>query len=266
MLQQESTKYRIINRNTTNNNSTTSVDFFELIPKLTGYIALISLIYGIIKLQFYYGVLFKIPIFQYLDISEIILISPLSLISSLLHYFTIIVGTLYFLGTFGSRKIWKKSRKIYLIIILAIFGTTHYVVSNGILTIQFPLYKWYEALFVTLGHLAPMFAFVISGFFIDYFEVVKKYSLIMPFVFIVWLAFSESYATYYLLTNTERAINAKLKLKDGKTLKSNKDFKYIGRTNKYWFFLLTKTGNVRAIKDEDVEVSEFNMIMQKNKK
>lgn len=86
----------------------------------------------------------------------------------------------------------------------------------------------------------------------------KRNRYVAVFVVTVWYGIFESFANYEALTKSSNPLHYVMKIKDGSVIKTGKDWAYAGRTKDYWFVYNIKNKFTRAIKNDEIEVIDFD--------
>ncbi|MDB5136723.1 MAG: hypothetical protein JWP37_3326 [Mucilaginibacter sp.] len=81
-------------------------------------------------------------------------------------------------------------------------------------------------------------------------------------VFALWYGIFESFANYAVLNDNVKHINFIMSLRNGEKIKTNNNLIYAGRTKNYWFLYNRKTHFVRALKNDNVSIIDFDEILK----
>jgi hypothetical protein len=82
--------------------------------------------------------------------------------------------------------------------------------------------------------------------------------LVGIFILVIWYALFDSLASFSALQKSDHQLHTVLKLKSGQKVVIGNAYHFAGRTNAYWFLYNTKTHFVRTIKNDDVEIVDFD--------
>jgi hypothetical protein len=88
----------------------------------------------------------------------------------------------------------------------------------------------------------------------------KKYKYTGACILVMWYAIFDSYSNYSVLVNPSRHIHLILKMKSGQKVRVDQNIIYAGRTANYWFLYNRKTKFIRTIKNDDVDLVDFDTI------
>jgi len=247
-MRNNKTIYKTLNRPFVKNED---FDFLENVPKITAYLLLLAIFFGILKLYVFFEVFLGVPIFQFIDASEIVLYAPSQIIGSLLLY-CLLVSIIY------SRRQKLFNQKLY----------NWFLVLFGIIAVGFGLLELYSSFnfyppnfssHVNEGRSIPVTIFIGVAVVLmnRNIAIPKPMMLIFPFILIFWISVSESSLIARFLKSKENVKIIKIRLTNGTYYKTGGDIKYLGRTAKYWYLYDHKRDIVRIIKDENVSLSEF---------
>jgi|GEM_PF-2278288 len=219
--------------------------------ELASFALALGLTFSIIRNYLYYVLYLHVPVFQYLSLSDVVLIAPSGIFWAI-YYSSIdaanvVTKSLQF-------TLWQK----------LFFGLALYVFAGWLIWIGFhnePIveqslkivfrYPWYIALIVLYVSIMIHAQKSNSNFF-------SKNRYTAAFILCIWYAAFDSYASYSVLTNPSRHIHLVMKTKNNNKVDINQNVIYAGRTNDYWFLYDSKTKFVRVLKNEDVEVVDFD--------
>src|ERR1700743_572672 len=109
------------------NNSVNSRSVFDIskITEYTAYVIVVGLTYSMAKMYFYYVLLLHIPIFQYVDTTELILSFPTVI------FLILYAGPLFIANYIGQSGNFNKEEKIFFIIVLYAFVVFLVIVANN---------------------------------------------------------------------------------------------------------------------------------------
>ncbi|MEO7214412.1 hypothetical protein [Mucilaginibacter sp.] len=220
--------------------------------ELTSFAIALAALFSIIRNYVYYVLLLHVPIFQYLDLSDIVLIAPSGI------FWALYISAMEAVNFIASNEKFSKGEKIFYPVLL--------YVSIGLLTwigyynepiieqgMKFLFRNWWLALPLVLYVVIRMKAIDSNK---DFF---KKNRYAAACILTVWYATFDSYSNYSVLTESSRHLHFVMKMKNGVVVKVNNDIIYAGRTSNYWFLYNNKTNFVRAIKNDDVEIIDFDV-------
>jgi len=230
---------------------------FSNIPHVLTFGLFLAILFEVIKADLYYEMLLHISIFQYMDVSEIALLSAE----------TGVVWVLY-LGPF----------------FILIFLWNHNKPPKFIKAIIYSLLLAFQLLIMLTAYKNnPLFAAKIDNPFGTYWAIIgwlifipttmlgsyffnliitrkldnKIAVLIISLVLVVGIATFECFMNYSLVTGNYKLNDVKIKFNSGVVLETNNITVSIGRTKNYWFFYNRKTKIVRVIKNDSVNIVDF---------
>lgn len=230
------------------------------IAALISFSLLIAIIFALVRLHFYYQVLLHVPIFQYIDASELVLMTPAT---GIIWFFYLgsnaLAGFLRKSNEFSHLQKW-----IFQLIILS-FGLLYLYISymnDPIIreVIKWPWHYKYWYIFFT-----ALILFIIAfnhkdnegpAFF-------RRNKFILPLFLTIWYALFEGWANYEVLTTSKKLNNIIVKTKSG-VIKTDSNTINAGRTKGYWFFYNRKTQITRVIKVDDIEIVDFKLVINDN--
>jgi hypothetical protein len=224
------------------------LNLLVFIPQFSAFILSLTVVYAMVWLHAFYELGFHIPIFQFIDISEIFFFAPGAVLANLfiLLGFTVIAYII-------KNKSLTKSLKVAVIVIVFLSMITSMFIEIGNdprITSEF-----YEPSYFSLWGILILYMFLSR---IESFNsLVKKIKYVLPFLLIIGLALIDAYRQYIYYDKSKVNLTVKLKLKDNSTINKKSQLFFIGRTKNYWFFYNPKLKITRTIKDEDVKTSEF---------
>jgi hypothetical protein len=202
--------------------------------QLVSFAIALGVIFSLIRNYIYYILLLHVPIFQYVDLSDIILIAPSGVFWAL--YFSAI-ETANFISK--SPK-FDRSEKIFYGILLYVFAGVltwigfynEPIVEQGL---KFIFRNWWFLIPLIL-YVAVRLKSVNSEN--DFF---KKNKYTGACILVMWYAIFDSYSNYSVLVNPSRHIHLILKMKSGQKVRVDQNIIYAGRTANYWFLYNRKT-------------------------
>ncbi|MFI5138276.1 MAG: hypothetical protein ACHQIM_10660 [Sphingobacteriales bacterium] len=236
--------------------SSKSVFNIAKITEYTTYLLVVGLTYSIAKMYFYYVLLLHVPIFQYVDTTELVLSFPTAI------FLILYVGPIYTANYILKSEKFNKEERILFVLILYTFVIFLFVVAknNDPVVQQFwmlPIKYWKYGVIPFLFYLYVMVkgAKREDSFF-------KKNVFIGILVFALWYGIFESFANYAVLTDKVKHTHFTIKLKSGEKIEANGKLIYAGRTKGYWFLYNRETRFVRALKNDDISIIDFDSILR----
>jgi len=225
------------------------------ISKYTTFILIIGFTYSISRTYFYYVLSLHVPVFQYLDVSDILLNFPSQ------FFFLIQASLLLFAYKIVSSTLFIKPIAIFycfivllfMLVISMIVGINDEIIAK---IIRVLFHNWILDIFLV---------FILFVFWKGreaLFPILRKYSFFIILAFTVGCSIIDSTANYYILVEKRQNLSLVLKLKDGSITFTTPTIEYAGRTKNYWFFYNQKTGYVRVIKNDDVSLADFDTKMK----
>ncbi len=221
--------------------------------ELTAAAIALAIIFSLTRNYLYYVVFLHVPIFQYCDVGEIILLAP-----------TVIWWVLYFSSMKVAQELqessnlenWERLTYPWLFyvfcILLVVLAYKNEPIISVILSITFFIKHWW---FIPLlvAYILVMMKAKNRGK--NYF---RKNPLLAILLAAVWYAIFDSWASYDLLKKNQGHSHQVILTKDGKKIKLNNDLVYAGRTSNYWFIYNPKTNFTRAIKADEFQLVDFD--------
>ena len=211
----------------------------------------LGIAFSVIRNYFYYVLLLHVPVFQYISLTDIVLIAPSGI------FWAIYFSSMDAASWLGQSTQFDALEKFFYALLLYTFaGILFYVgfynepiVEQSIKVIW--RHPWY-LLFIVAYVLVRMRSKKRGN---DFFG--KNRYAAARFL-CIWYAAFDSYASYSVLVNESRHVHLMMKMKNEKKLDVKGDLVYAGRTSTYWFIYNKKTKLVRAIKDDGVEMVDFD--------
>lgn len=249
MLNNSKTQYKVLYRNP----KPESINVMESVPKVTAYLILLAIFFGILKLFVFFEVFLGIPIFQFVDASEIILYAPSEIMGSMLQY-CMFVSFLYYSRTKNPHHSVVKWSMIFFLVITFAFGYLE-------ISACFNFYPPEFSNMITEGRTIPFISFLLIWSLLYRGKVYISNSIILTFPFFImfWISIWESSIKSRFLKSAENSKIIRIKSGNGALYKTGGNLKYLGKTAKYWYVFDSKLSIVRVIKDEEVTVSEFSL-------
>jgi len=224
------------------------LNLLAFVPQFSAFILSLTVVYAIVWLHTFYELGFHIPIFQFIDVSEIFFFAPGALFANLF----ILLG-LTVISYILKNKSVTKSLKIAIILFVCLLMAISMFIeieNDPRITSRF-----YEPSYFSLQGILILY-FLLSR--IESFNsLAKKIKYVLPFLLMIGLALIDSYRQYMYYDKSKVSLAVKLKLKDNSVINRQSQLFFIGRTKNYWFFYNPKLKITRAVKDEDVKTSEF---------
>jgi hypothetical protein len=225
------------------------------IASLISFSLFIAVIFSLLRYHFYFQVLLHVPIFQFIDASELVLMTA---------------GTgitwIFYLGANSLANFIRKEddftgfqKWVFQLIILSI-GLLYLWINyfnDPIIRefIKWPWhYKYWHIYFTTLILFVIAYSYKGSKGQIFF----EKNKLIIPLLLTLWYALFEGWANYEVVTKSEHTNNITVQTKSMGVIKTDSIIVNAGRTKSYWFFYNRNTHITRAIKTEDIEFVDFD--------
>lgn len=226
------------------------------IGSIVTFLLLIAVTFALVRYHFYFQVFLHIPIFQFIDASELALITAGTGIKLLFY-----LGALFLPTFLLGEKDFNNFQKIsFTLIIYALGGL--YVWINYLGDPVFREFFRSPFRYPYLGVFLPVVILFIVAYFYPNFSMpvfLRKNRLILPIIFALWYAFFESWAAYQVVLKSKHTQNIILQTKSFGIIKTDSIIVDAGRTKNYWFFYNRNTGLTRVIKTEDIEFVDFDM-------
>jgi hypothetical protein len=207
--------------------------------------------FSIIRNYLYYVLYLHVPIFQYLSLSDIVLIAPSGI------FWAIYFSSMDTVNTLAKSNQFLPIEKLFYALLLYTFaGLLTYIGFHNEPIVEQSLkviirHPWYLIILVLYVGIRMYSQKKNSDFF-------SKNRYTAAFILCIWYASFDSYASYSVLTNPSRHLHLIMKTKKGDRIDVKKDLVYAGRTNDYWFLYNAKTKYVRVIKNDDIDVIDFD--------
>lgn len=242
-------KYRVITRSPEQRDN----DFFSYLGKNIGAIAtfyfVASLLYGLMRLSIYYQLMFSIPIFQYVDLYDILFLAPASAFAQYL------LSLLYLFMIALEPTKWK-TRDNFLAIVIALIIQVYVTLSashNGVS---------YTSQLLIVSIIISVLPFMVFTLLLLIYPAFRKTKLIVyialfPIISILFTGILESYLQSWIIKETNHFEHISIKLKNGKPIRCSKDFKYLGRTKGAIFFFVPKNSITRIIRMEEIDIIDI---------
>lgn len=220
------------------------------------FVLMAGLTYSIARMYFYYVLLLHIPIFQYVDTTEIILSFPTA-IFLILYVAPIFVAD----NVVNKMAIEGKQKALYAILL---YGFVIFLIiiakNNDPIVPQFwrlPLRYWYWGIGIFIAYVVIMVKAKLSltSFFTGNLA-------IAILIIALWYGIFESFANYAVLTQPVSRIHFVMKTKNNELIKTDSITVFAGRTKSYWFLYNRKTMFVRAIKNDDIALIDYDTILK----
>ncbi len=222
------------------------------IAKLGAYIIFLSVLLGLIEAEFYYQLLLHIPIFQYMDASEVVLFSPGTGITLLIYYLGI-----FLLGYFAKEHTlnWF-TKSVTLAITISLTIVFFKIAYNNDQVIKemtrLPLNHWWYIIAIVI--LVVAYGEFLPG--VKDFTI--KHSQFKPILIAFWYGLVVAYLNYYVLTESQTILKVNVKLKSGVKFSTSKNLIFAGKTKNYWFFYNRKSKFTRILKEEEISTADFD--------
>lgn len=213
---------------------------------------MVGVTYSVVRMYFYYVILLHVTIFQYVEATELLLSFPT------LVFLALYVGALFAANYISKSTTLSLLERFFWPILLYAFVIFLFIVAknNDPIVVQFsnlPIKYWMYGIVPFLFYLYIMLKVQKrkDSFF-------TKNLLATILIISLWYGIFESFANYEVITNREAHIQMFIKFKDGKLFKTNRNLIYAGRTKNSWFFYNQTTKLVRAIKNDDISIVDFD--------
>ncbi|MDB5111689.1 MAG: hypothetical protein JWR67_2803 [Mucilaginibacter sp.] len=213
----------------------------------------LGIAFSIIRNYLYYVLFLHVPIFQYLSLSDIVLIAPSGI------FWAIYFSSMDAVNNLSKSSQFSVLEKFFYAILLCAFAGfltwlgfhNEPIVEQSLKTvIRHPGYIIVIIIYVSIRIYAKKND---TDFFVK-----NRYA--SAFILCIWYATFDCYASYSVLTNPSRHLHFIMQTKSGKHIDVDKNVIYAGRTNDYWFLYNAKTKYVRAIRNSDIELVDFDSI------
>jgi hypothetical protein len=225
------------------------------IASLASYSLLMGVTFALLHYHFYFQVLLHVPIFQFIDASELLLITAQAGIPWI--FFIGAISLVNFLKRNNDFTVLQKWVFQLLILSLSILYLGINFLNDPIIreVIEWPShYKyWYIYTFVLI-------VFVIAYVYPNptgpiFFQ---KNKFILPLIITIWYALYGGWINYEVVTKSDHTNNIVIQTKSFGTIKTDSVIINAGRTKNYWFYYNRKTHVTRVIKIEDIEFTDFD--------
>lgn len=238
--------------------TTTEEDKYINLQNITSIVSLsffIGIVFTLVRYHFYYQVLLHIPIFQFIDTSELLLMAPSSAIL-----------WIFYIGSMELAKFIKKSddftsfQKWVFQITLLLIGLFYVWINylNDPIVRQFIKLPWHYRYWYIYFPLLIVFIIAFTGkdsrgpvFF-------RKNKFILPLILTIWYALFEGWANYEVVTTSKHTNGMTVKTKNLVIIKTDSVVINAGYTKNYWFYYNRSTHITTALKRDDIETIEFD--------
>lgn len=223
------------------------------VASLASFSILIAGAFSILRCHLYYQVLLHVPIFHYIDVSELLLMTA-STGTAWIIYLTGI-----FLPPFiRNEKGFTKFQKIVFCSTIYAFAIAYFILNfrnDPIITavVKWPILLKNSPLLICI--IVLLILIIIA--FIELPIFFKKNNLIMPLVLSLFYALFIAWANYDVVTHAKDTNNIMVQTKSMGVIKTNDTLIDAGRTKNFWFFYNRKTHVTRVIKADDIEFVDF---------
>jgi hypothetical protein len=225
------------------------------ITSIVSFSLLIGIVFVLVRFHFYYQVLLHVPIFQFVDASELLLMAPASAIIWIFY-----LGSME-LGKFIRRSDdFTKFQKWVFQLTLVAFGWFYVWINylNDPIVRQFIKWPWHYAYWYIWFPILMLFVVAFSSqdpqgpvFF-------KKNRFILPLVLTVWYGLFEGWANYEVVKKSKHTNAMTVKTKMFGVIRTDSVIINAGNTRNYWFYYNRNTHITTAIKKDDIEITEFD--------
>ncbi|MFB0494877.1 hypothetical protein ABID99_001114 [Mucilaginibacter sp. OAE612] len=223
------------------------------IGEITGIAIALAVVFSLIRNYIYYYLKLHIPIFQYFEIADIALVAPTAIWWAL-YYGSVEAAN----QLIESKKIiglqkWGYVSLLYCFaIFLMIYGYQNDPIIRTGISLTFVLKYWWTIILISAYVLIRMRAKETGS---DFF---RDNRIVGIFILAIWYALFDSLASYSTLQKPNHQLHAVLKLKSGQKIITGQTYHFAGRTNGYWFLYNSKTHFVRTIKNDDIDLVDFD--------
>ena len=225
------------------------------IGSIISFLLLIAVCFAIVRYHFYFQVFLHIPIFQFIDASELVLITATAGIKWI-FYLGAVFLPIFILKEKGFTNLQKLFFSIIVLTLGVFYVRTNYL-NDPVFRESLRLAKSWEYLRMFLPLLI---LFIIAYYYktINGPEFFKKNKFIIPLIFTFWYGFFESWVNYKMVKKSNYIENVVLHIKTGEIIKTDSVIVNAGRTKEYWFFYNRNLKTTRIIKTENIDFIQFN--------
>lgn len=217
--------------------------------------------FSIFRNYIYYVLLLHVPIFQYLAISDVVLMSTSTIwltiyISFILGAFSILDRWAHLFADFSWKKVNWGAVSAFLLGLAFIITVMHLVSGNDPSADQLVNYLIYYPY-----TLIPFVIFII--FAVVFSEKIKpfysKYKISRLVLMMAWFSIFDPIANYAVLNSSKaKHIKITFKEKNAKRFTVIKDsLIFAGRTNNYWFIYDKADSSIRVLKNDDLDSVKY---------
>lgn len=206
------------------------------------------------RYHFYFQIFLHIPIFQFIDTSELVLITATAGIKWIFYLGVIFLPILIF----NEEKITALSKILFIGIILTLgvfYVRTNYLSDPSVRELwRLANSSEYLSMFLPL-----IIAFIVAFFYQKHKRpnFFKKYIFLAPIILTFWYGFFESWASFKMVKKSKHIENEVLHMKTGEILKTDSVIVNAGRTKDYWFFYNRNVQTTTVIKTDNIDFIEF---------
>lgn len=222
------------------------------LAKLVTYAVFIAILFGVIQVHLYYHVFLHIPIFQYIETSEVILLSGSTGVSLIIYYLGISLPV--YLNNQNELNTFQKISTVLISYTLA--GLYFWLAyRNDAIIREFtilPMKHWWVIGFLVIFLIAFNTQLDTTKRFVN------RHRIYQPILLAVWMGLFTGYSHYSALTNSKHNVKLIIKLKSGSTINTNKNIIFAGRIQNFWFIYNRESKYTRIINNEDVDVVDIN--------
>jgi hypothetical protein len=224
------------------------------ITEITAFALFVAILFALVRLHFYYVLLLHIPIFQYLDVSEIVLMTPTTGITWFVY-----LACINIVPKLQKNEEFTLLQKIIFSLILYALATTYVWMSyrndsimREVLLMPFHKGRWWWYFSLVILVVIPFLYPDKEGpkFF-------KKHIYILPLIITIWYGIYESWANYELVKEANVTAVIRIKTKTHGIINLGQNLVNAGRTKDYWFIYNRKTKFTRVIKVDDIDTVDF---------
>lgn len=224
------------------------------ITQLISLALFISVLFALVYIQIYYYFLLHVPIFQYLEFSEIPLVAP-GIAITWFFYIGALALDKYIRNTVYFTTFQKYGFRVLIAALIFFYMWVGWHNDPNIKEmIKLPwTYKWWFipgiGLFVTAYNHKNDNGPVL----------LQKNKLIIIIALTIWYAGFNAFCSYQIITTEVFTNNVAFKTKSGEKIITNNNLIDAGRTKGFWFLYNRKKRSVRVIKADEIEIADFNI-------
>lgn len=223
---------------------------------IASFCLLIAVIFAVLRFHFYYQILLHVPIFQFIDASELVLITAGYGIKWLIY-----LGFGYlpvFINSESGFTNFQRAAFNMIIAVLSLFYLWIIFHNDPLLrqSISWPLYFEYWHLIIYGLFVLYLFAFLHPSLKGPVFFQQNKY--LLPIILTIYYASFEGLISYQALMISKHNNTVIVKTKNFGIIKTDSIIVDAGRTKNYWFFYDRSKHLTTCIKTDDIETMQFD--------